>query len=319
MKKNRNENYTWATFTSVVLHVALIGALLWGADMTRVAQTPAGKTIDAVFVDPAAVREQAKKIRQQRENVKKQEQKRIQRLENQAKRLEEERAREEKRLRDLKTQRRLAEKATREAEIERKRLDAAKQKARDEKNKAEKSARLAKKKAEEAESKRQKTLADKKRAEEKAEKDRERKRAQKVKDEAATRKKAEQKAAAQLKVQQDQEAALNEIFTGLASENVSRASARENLTNDEAKQWAGKFETMIQQNWRVDASMDNQTCRLKLRLAPDGLVIDVSMLSGNADLCRSASASVLKVNKFPMPSDPDVVAKLRNLNLNFER
>lgn len=322
MKKNRNNNYMAATVTSLLLHSALIGALLWGAQVTRTVYQPAGEIIKAVVVDPEAVREQARKIREQRSQVRRKEDERLQRIEQQAERLKKQREQEERRLRELKSQRLVSEKAAREAEKEQKRLTQAKQK-------AEKSARLAKEAAEKAD--RQHKLAQKQRAEfdaKREEKERQRKLAQKKKAKNEARKaeiarKETERKAADLKRQQrkerEQEAALDDIFIALESESASRTSAKGQFINDEAKLWAGKFESMIQQNWLIDSSMNGQTCRLKLRLAADGFVIDVSTLSGDSALCRSATASVFKVNKFPMPSDPDVVVKLRDLHLNFER
>ncbi len=321
MTTHRNENYTAASIISLTLHSALIGIFLWGAVETQIEEKPKGNSINAVFVDPSAVRAQANQIRLEREKAKNQEAARLRHLEQNAKKLENQQKQEAKRLEDLKNQRRLAELEMQKAESERKRVNEAKKKALDEKKEAEAFARLAKKQAQEAQVEHQRQLEEKKKEEEALRKAKaEREKAEKKTAEAkAEREKAEKKAAEAKAKQAEQEAALNEMFSGLESESASRSSARGELVHDEAKQWASRFEGMIQQNWIVDSSMSGQKCRLNLRLAPDGLVIDVSTLSGDAALCRSASASVLKVSKFPMPSDSDVVVKLRDLNLNFER
>ena len=321
MTTHRNENYTAASIISLTLHSALIGIFLWGAVETQIEEKPKGNSINAVFVDPSAVRAQANQIRLEREKAKNQEAARLRHLEQNAKKLENQQKQEAKRLEDLKNQRRLAELEMQKAESERKRVNEAKKKALDEKKEAEAFARLAKKQAQEAQVEHQRQIEEKKKEEEALRKAKaEREKAEKKTAEAkAEREKAEKKAAEAKAKQAEQEAALNEMFSGLESESASRSSARGELVHDEAKQWASRFEGMIQQNWIVDSSMSGQKCRLNLRLAPDGLVIDVSTLSGDAALCRSASASVLKVSKFPMPSDSDVVVKLRDLNLNFER
>ena len=298
MTTHRNENYTAASIISLTLHSALIGIFLWGVVETQIEEKPKGNSINAVFVDPSAVRAQANQIRLEREKAKNQEAARLRHLEQNAKKLENQQKQEAKRLEELEMQK---------AESERKRVNEAKKKALDEKKEAEAFARLAKKQAQEAQVEHQRQIEEKKKEEEALRKAK------------AEREKAEKKTAEAKAKQAEQEAALNEMFSGLESESASRSSARGELVHDEAKQWASRFEGMIQQNWIVDSSMSGQKCRLNLRLAPDGLVIDVSTLSGDAALCRSASASVLKVSKFPMPSDSDVVVKLRDLNLNFER
>ncbi len=363
MKKKQNNNYTGSTVISVLLHVALIGGLLWGADFTSVTHQPTGQSIEAVVIDPNVVNEQARKIRQQREEAQRQESDRLRRLEQQAELLEKQREQEEKRLRELRAEKLAAEKAARDAEVERKRIAEAKQKAADEQRKAEEAARVAQEKAaaaeaervrrveeqrkaeqaaKQAEAERQKALAEQRKAEEErqrklaekqraeeearqAEEERQRKLAEKKKAEEEARKaeearkEAERKAAEAKRKQAEQEAALNELFSGLESESATRDTARGRYVSDEVSQWSGRFTRMIEQNWIVDSSMAGQKCRLSLRLAPDGLVIDVITLSGDATLCRSAKASVTKIGKFPMPTDSEVVSKLRELNLNFER
>lgn len=317
MKKKANGGYFWAIILSLLLHGILIVGMLWGTDFDSL-KTPtppkaAGQSIQATVIDPALVSAQAKKIRDQQALAKQQEADRLRKLEQKAQQIERQREQEEQRLRDLQKQKLLAEKRAREAEkkakeAEEKKLLLAKQqeKAREEKLKAEEAVRLAQEQAQLAKLEQEKQLEAQRQAQ------------------AATREAEEKRKAAELdaaKAQQqkaEREAALNELFSELESETEQLSSARAKYVADEVSQWSSRYVVMIQQKWLIDSSMQSKGCRLNLRLAPDGLVLSVTALSGDPVLCRSAKASVVSINKFPMPSGSEVVEKLRNINLNFQ-
>ncbi|MGL5334685.1 MAG: cell envelope integrity protein TolA, partial [Enterovibrio sp.] len=189
-----------------------------------------------------------------------------------------------------------------------KRLLLAKQreKAREEKLKADEAVRLAQEQAQLAKLEQEKQLEAQRKAQ------------------AATREAEEKRKAAELdaaKAQQqkaEREAALNDLFSELESETEQLSSARAKHVADEVSQWSSRYVVMIQQKWLIDPSMQGKKCQLSVRLAPDGLVLSVTLLSGDQVLCRSAKASVVNINKFPMPSGPEVVEKLRDIILNFQ-
>lgn len=348
MKNKQKTSYTGAIVASVLLHALLIGGLLWGADFTKVAHQPSGQSIEAVVIDPNVVNEQARKIRQQRDEAKRQEDDRLRRLEQQAQLLEKQREQEEKRLRELKAEKLAAEKEAREAEAERKRIAEAKKKAAEEQRKAEDAARIAKEKAaaaeaerlrrveeqrkadeaaKKAEEERQRKLAEKKLAEEearKAEEERQRKLAEKKKAEEearkaeAARKEAERKAAEARRQQAEQEAALNELFSGLESESATRDTARGRFVNDEVARFGAIYTQMIKQNLLVDDNLRGQECIVKMRISGTGLLLDVSEVGGNPSLCRATKAAVLKVSSFPMPDDKEIAAQLQNIELTVK-
>ncbi|MDD1782517.1 cell envelope integrity protein TolA [Enterovibrio sp. ZSDZ35] len=362
MKNKDNNNYTGATVISFVLHGALIGGLLWGADFSKAVHQPVGQSIEAVVIDPSVVSAQAKKIREQRDEAKRQESDRLKRLEQQAEQLEKQREQEEKRLRELRTEKLAAEKAAREAETERKRISEAKKKAAEEQRKAEDAARVAnekaaaaeaervrrveqQRKAEEAakkaeadrqraeqerlkaEEERKRQIAEKKKAEEearKADEERKRKLAEKKKAEEAARKaeearkEAERKAAEAKRKQVEQEAALNELFSGLESESANRDTARGRFISDEKARYGAIYTQMIRQNLLVDDSFLGQECVVKMRLSGTGLLLDVAEAGGNASLCRATKTAVLKVSSFPMPEDQDVAAQLQDIELTVK-
>ncbi len=59
--------------------------------------------------------------------------------------------------------------------------------------------------------------------------------------------------------------------------------------------------------------------RVKIKLAPGGLVIDVSCVEGDAIACKAAQIAIEKSEPLPMSKDPDVFAELRNIDLKLNK
>lgn len=105
------------------------------------------------------------------------------------------------------------------------------------------------------------------------------------------------------------------MFAGLEAESEQRGGARGQHIADEVARYGAIYKQMIQQNLLVDQSFKGQECNLTMRLSADGLVLDVTQNGGDGALCRAAKSAVVKVSQFPMPDDPDVVKKLRDIKL----
>ncbi|AWK82257.1 cell envelope integrity protein TolA [Photobacterium damselae] len=219
---------------------------------------------------------------------------------------------------------RKAEAAAKKADAERKVKEAAAAKAEAER-KAKQEA------AEKAEQLRQQKVAEQRKAEEaakKAEADRKAKEAAKKKAEEAAklaeqkrieaekqRKESERKAAEAKAKQQQQEAALDNIFDGLEAETQQRGGAKGQFIADETQRYGAIYKQMIQQNLLTDQSFIDKQCVLSMRLSANGLLLNVDQVSGDNTLCRAAKAAVVKISQFPMPEDPAVIEKLRNIKL----
>ncbi|WIH22489.1 cell envelope integrity protein TolA [Photobacterium damselae] len=219
---------------------------------------------------------------------------------------------------------RKAEAAAKKADAERKVKEAAAAKAEAER-KAKQEA------AEKAEQLRQQKVAEQRKAEEaakKAEADRKAKEAAKKKAEEAAklaeqkrieaekqRKESERKAAEAKAKQQQQEVALDNIFDGLEAETQQRGGAKGQFIADETQRYGAIYKQMIQQNLLTDQSFIGKQCVLSMRLSANGLLLNVDQVSGDNTLCRAAKAAVVKISQFPMPEDPAVIEKLRNIKL----
>ncbi|KAB1510077.1 cell envelope integrity protein TolA [Photobacterium damselae] len=327
----KNNNYTTSVIISLFLHALLLIALIWGADFAMTESKPAGNAIQAVVVDPALVHQQAQRIRDQRQAAQKAEQDRLKRLEQQADALEKQRKAEAERVRKLKEDKLAAEKATREAEAAAKKADAERKVKEAAAAKAEAERKAKQEAAEKAEQLRQQKVAEQRKAEEaakKAEADRKAKEAAKKKAEEAAklaeqkrieaekqRKESERKAAEAKAKQQQQEAALDNIFDGLEAETQQRGGAKGQFIADETQRYGAIYKQMIQQNLLTDQSFIGKQCVLSMRLSANGLLLNVDQVSGDNTLCRAAKAAVVKISQFPMPEDPAVIEKLRNIKL----
>lgn len=342
--KNKN-NYTVAILVSVILHVLLVVALLWGSDFSMLKKPAAGSTIQAVVIDPAVIEQQAKRIRQQRDEAKNAEQDRLKRLRQQAEELEKNRQQEEARIRKLKADQVKAEKATREAEKKRlekereqkqaaektrreneraakaekerkekqKAADIAAEKVREEKERLAKAEAVRKAKELEVKKAAEQARLEKERAA-KAEADRiAKEKAAKVAAEKARKEKERLKALQ--KEREEKEAALNDIFAGLESETQQNSSAKQRFISDEKQRFGAIYTQMINRNYLRDDSDIGKECRVKIKLSSSGLLLDVTADGGDPVVCRKAKSAVTKVSSFPMSDDPDIAKELKNISL----
>ncbi len=353
MKENRpkNNRYSKPVIISLVLHSAIIGALLWNADFSMSKPEMSGSMVEAVVIDPAMVRQQAQQIRNQREAAAKKEQDRLDKLKRESEQLEQSRKAEEERIRQLKEQQAKEAKAARDAEQQR--IEKEQQRKAEEARAQQEQERAAKLEAErkakeeavrKAEQERQakqeaiakaeaQRAAQEKAAQEAAEKaQREKLAAQKAEQErlakeqqakeAAEKARKEKERLAQLEKQRkEQEAALNDIFSGLETEAQQNDSARGKFIADEATRYGAIYTQLIRDNLLLEDNFRGKSCKVNLRLIPTGsgaVVGNLSILDGDNQLCAAAKRAVARVNTFPLPKDQDVVAKLKNINLTVE-
>ncbi|MCW8346540.1 cell envelope integrity protein TolA [Vibrio sp. ZSDZ65] len=322
MKKNNKKQaarYGKPITISLLAHVVLIVALLWGTDFTMKEAEPTGM-VQAVVIDPARVRQQAQEIRKQRETAAKKEQDRLDKLRRESEQLERNRKAEEERIRKLKVQQAKEAQATREAEkrakrekeraakaeAERKTQEAAVRKAEQERVEREKAAKAAQEKA-----------RLEKEAAEKAERQRiEKEQAAKA---AAEKARKEQERLKQLeRERQEQEAAMNDIFAGLESESEQNTSARSNHVTSELQRMGAIYTQLIQQKLLLEDSFRGKQCRVNLRLIPAGngaIAGEVKVLDGDSRLCAATRRAITQVGTFPLTKEADVNAKLKNINL----
>ncbi len=69
---------------------------------------------------------------------------------------------------------------------------------------------------------------------------------------------------------------------------------------------------------RKDETTKGMKCRVSIRLATTGLVTQVMVRGGDAQLCREAETAILRIGKLPMSSEADVYQELKNIDFTFD-
>ncbi|MCC8366466.1 cell envelope integrity protein TolA [Xenorhabdus sp. PB61.4] len=350
----QNSRLNRAIIISVILHIILFGFLIWGSleQKTEMGGGGVGGTvIDAVMVDPNAVVQQYNQQQQQQANAKLAEQQRKKKAEQQAAELRAKQAEEQERLKAAEEER---IKAQQVAQEQKKQADAAAAKARQEQKIAEKAAAKAKAEQErilkEQEEARQKAEAQaRKEAEEaakrkaeaeakakaeaeakaKAEAEAKAKAAaeEKAKAEAAAKAKAEAKAKAKAKAEDAKQAqTVDDLLGGLTSDTPKPGGAsaagkgggkKSGASESDIQNYIGQVKAAIQANFYDSKSYAGLTCQLHIKLARDGLLIDIKAGKGDPALCQAAISAAGLAKKMPRPSSEEIYEHFKNFSLDF--
>lgn len=306
---NERPSYRKAFFMALSLHLVLAFALLLDTSshqrpvLTLDAKNEPSKAIPkneaqddivkAVSIDDQEVQETVNRLKTERANQLKAEQARQQNLAKQAEMARQARLREQQRLEKIKQE-------------------------------AEKIA-IARKKQIEEEQKRLKQLAEQKAAESK------RLQELKTKQELLLKKQQEEaKKLAELKQKQSDEQAkaealrLAKIKAELAEKQKQAAidaqaeNARKAHLAGEVDKYKAMIVNAIGRHWILPENVDSRlSSQFRIRLAPDGAVMEVSLMrsSGDSILDRSAENAIHKASPLPVPSDPAAFEMFRDISL----
>ncbi|RUR15882.1 cell envelope integrity protein TolA [Legionella sp. km535] len=320
-------SYRNAFISAVTLHLFLVILLLTDSSTQRpvltaehkttpgmqlpVANVPQQEAVKAVSVDNKEIMDTVNRLKQEREQKQRAEIKHQNELKRQAEAAKQQRIKEQQHLAKLKEEaNKIAIARKKQAEEEKKRLkELAEQKAleakRIEELKKQKEA-LVKQQALEA-----KKLAElnKKKLEEKA-------KAEQLKSEQAKAEKlrADQARAAQAKADMERKK---------QSEAAAAQQAAQNAENQariagEVDKYKALIVNAIGKNWilpeNADSSMSSQ---FRIRLAPDGTVLEVTLTRGSGDplLDRSAQTAIYKASPLPVPTDAETFNLFREISL----
>ena len=285
-----------ALWLSIALHVFLLVGLLSGdfASAPKLKPTPAnksGEAIKAVVIDQAKFEQAVSKIKKQKTDQKK----RLKVDEKRAADAKKRRAKEEARIKKLEKQRKKkekekikADKAAKSSKAKAAKADKIRKQKEQEKQVAEKAAAVAK-------SRRLKEEADAKKADE-------------LRLENIAQRKRNEIAA---KEQAIQDAMLAEQ---MADEMATRNQARHQQVLTEVERYSALIKQQINQRMITDRStMENKSCKLNIKLAPSGFVIDVKIGQGDKVVCDAANIAIGKAGKLPVSTDPEVFKEMKNI------
>jgi colicin import membrane protein len=326
------DNFIFAFIKSFGLHI-FIGVALVASVSFKAADKPKPRVIQvdpiaSVAVDSDKLAKQVKRIKTEKANQKKAEEKRVADLEARARRAKKSSENEKQRIKRLnreakksKDAKRKSDKAAKDAAAATKK---AQQKQKRENAKAKQAEAQAKVKQQEkvAADKALQDIRKKHRDEEasaeKARADRLRKEklAKEKKAAEAKRKKDEKAKREKLAIERAEQDA--ELARQMAQEQASRNAAHKKKVLGEVDKYKALIHQRITQRLIIDETMRGKSCRLNIKLAFNGLVTSVKILSGDKRLCNAAESAVLKAGKLPVSEDPAVFSELRNINLTFD-
>ncbi|KER03484.1 cell envelope integrity protein TolA [Photorhabdus temperata] len=337
----QNNKLNRAVIVSVVLHIILIGVLIWGSLTQKTEMGGGGQdgsVIDAVMVDPNAVVQQYNQHQQQQADAKRAEQLRNKKAEQQAAELREKQAEEQERLKAVEEER---IKAQQVAEEQKKQAVESAAKAREEQKQAEEAAAKAKAEKEklikeqaEAQKKAEAAAAKQKAAEEaKAKAETE----AKAKADADAKVKAEADAKAKAKADADakkkaaaqaakQASEVDDLLGGLTSNAPKQGGAsaagkgggkKSGASNSDINNYLGQIQIAIQNKFYDPSMYRGRMCTLRIKLAPDGLLIDIKPEGGDQALCQAAVAAA-KQAKIPKPPSKEVYEVFKNAPIDFK-
>lgn len=283
-----------------------------------VVSTPPQEIVKAVSVDNNEVMKTVNRLKQERAQQIKAEMARQKQLNRQAELAKQQRIKEQQELARLKEEaNKIAIARKKQVEEEKKRLkqlaeEQAKEAKRIEELKKQKE-QLVKQKELEA-----KKLAElnKKKAEDKAKAKKlkeELARAEKAKAEAEKRKQAEAQAKADAKAKADE--TKRKQVEALAARQRAEDQAR---ISGEVDKYKAMIVNAIGRNWILPENVNSGlSSQFRIRLAPDGSVLEVSLTRSSGDplLDRSAQTAIYKASPLPVPTDPTTFNLFRDISL----
>lgn len=337
-----NSSYKKAFYAALCLHVFLIMVLLSDTSSKTPAFTPETQTnpgmqqplamvaqpeiVKAVSVDSKQVMETVTRLKEERLNQQKAEATRQQQMQKQLEMAKQQRIKEQQHIEKLKQEANtIAIARKKQAEEEKKHL----------KELAEEKALEAKRIKELQEQKKQLVLQQEKEAkqlevlkrkklEEKAAA--EKLRAEKIKSELAKAEKAKaEKAKLELaKAEQERQAkAKAELERKKQAEAAAAQLAHQNAERQahlagEVDKYKALIVNAIGRNWILPENANSAlSSQFRIRLAPDGAVLEVTLTrsSGDALLDRSAQTAIYKASPLPVPTDADTFNLFRDISL----
>lgn len=300
---------------SAILHIGVIAALALNVDFnnkptsTMMSATKA-PPVQAVVVDQQKVDDYVQKLKADKAETARKERERQAELERQADAAKKAREQEQARIQKLAEERKQQELDAKQA------ADAAKA--------AQLKAQQEQKRAQQAEAERKLKEQQRQQAEDAARKAEEKRKAE----EAAAKKaeadrKAREDAARKAKAEADRKAKADaerrrqeqELADAMAAEQSAVSAARNKQLQSELDKYKAMITSTIQRNLVLDEAMRGKSCRVDIKLAPDGFVTSVQTTGGDPVVCRAAKAAINKAGRLPVSPEADVYQLLKDINL----
>ncbi|EDV0529329.1 cell envelope integrity protein TolA [Salmonella enterica subsp. enterica] len=88
-------------------------------------------------------------------------------------------------------------------------------------------------------------------------------------------------------------------------------------TGEEIRKYASQIKYAIERNFYNIDKYSGKQCTLRIKMAPDGMILDIQPDGGDPDLCRAAM-KVAKKTKLPSPPSPAIYDVFKKAVLDFQ-
>lgn len=322
-----NLSYRKAFFSAIALHLFLVGMLLTDSSTQRpvltaeskntpgmeqpIASVPQQEVVKAVSVDNKEIMETVNRLKQERDQKQKAELNRQKELNRQVEQAKQQRMKEQQHLAKLKEEaNKIAIARKKEAEEEKKHLkELAEQKLKESK-------RIEELKKQKEKLVKQQELETKKLAELNNKKMEEKAKADKLKAEQAHAEKlrAEKASAEQAKADMERKKQADAAKALQASQNAENQAR----IAGEVDKYKALIVNAIGRNWILPENVDSGlSSQFRIRLAPDGMVLEVTLTRSSGDplLDRSAQTAIRKASPLPVPTNAETFNLFRDISL----
>lgn len=322
--------YRNAFITALTLHLLLLILLLTdsssprpvltketqhtpGAAQPIVVNTPPQEAIKAVSVDKKQIMETVQRLKQEREQEHQAEVNRQKELNRQAQAAKQQRIQEQQRIARLKDEaNKIAIARKKQAEEEKKHLkELAEQKALEAK-------RIEELKQQKEQLEKQKDREVKKLAELNKKKAAEQEKADKALKSLAEKIKADKSAEQARIAKAKADAERKKQAEAAAAQQSAQNAERQARIAGEVDKYKALIVNAIGRNWILPENADSSlSSQFRIRLAPDGMVLEVTLTRSSGDplLDRSAQTAIYKASPLPVPTDADTFNLFRDISL----
>ncbi len=101
----------------------------------------------------------------------------------------------------------------------------------------------------------------------------------------------------------------------LAAEQQAMSKVNERRIMSEVEKYKALVYSKVKRNLDTDGGFIGKSCKINVRLANDGLVLQAKAIAGDSALCRLAQSAVLKAGTLPVSKDPDVMKQFKNFDI----
>ena len=280
---------------SLLLHLAAAALLIVSIDIAPRPITvppPSADVVNAVTVDSKQVDAELNRLKDLEQQKQQQEQKRLKDLQDKARQAQQQRKAEEQRL----------------AAVQKKKQE-------EEKQRVQEQQRLATLKKQQAVAEQQRQAEEEKKRQAEAE----RKRAEEAKRKAEEESKRLAEAKRKAEEEQKRKAAEEALQKQLAEEQAQRDAEQKQQDQKTVDLYGERIKRAIRQEFNTVGLPEGLSCVFMIRMIPGGQVVESQIVksSGNSVFDRRAETALSKAAPLPVPDDPRVFEKMREIRIEF--